>query len=497
MKATSHHADPRRAPPDVLTQPRSFATRRRLIAAFSVVLAASLSALAVQLVALRRMEATFEEMKANEDQMRLALQLEDAVREQYGHEIELARDGGFLDAYEGARRRVLRLSEALAARADEPDAIAWMREVRDASARLDRLFRDEIANAAGGARLRPAAFHTQSYPLVALIEQRADDLFELLQRRTSQSRRDLVELERNALRWTAAVLVVVPLFVAVAVMYLSRSVARPLARLSEGAAAVAGGDLDARIEIDSRDEFGALAGELNAMTLALKEKQTKLVESEKLAGIGRMAAGVAHEINNPLQVLIGYVQLERRDAGPRQSERLAAIEVEARRCREIVDGLLELSRPTVKPAPIDLRALCEDVAAGLRVSMDPPQGALGIDGAGVARGDGPKLRQAIFNLMKNAVEATHASGRVDVRIAAADGDQVEVSIHDTGPGLTDETRQRVFEPFFTTKAGGTGLGLAVSRAIALAHGGDIAVAEGQPRGAVFTLRLPRAVRPRS
>jgi signal transduction histidine kinase len=114
-----------------------------------------------------------------------------------------------------------------------------------------------------------------------------------------------------------------------------------------------------------------------------------------------------------------------------------------------------------------------------------------MSGAAVAIADRSRLRQVVFNLMKNAVEAAAPEGDVDVLIGAS-GDTVELSVKDTGPGIAAEARQRVFEPFFTTKPGGTGLGLAVSRAIARAHGGDIDVRNGDQGGAVFTLRLPRA-----
>ena len=282
-----------------------------------------------------------------------------------------------------------------------------------------------------------------------------------------------------------------PVFVAAAVLYLSRSVARPLALLSEGAAAVARGDLDARIDIGTPDEFGALAAEFNAMTVALKRDQERLVESEKLAGIGRLAAGLAHELNNPLQVMLGYLSLNRDSPDPRLASHLAAVEEEAVRCKEIVAGLLELSRPTITPVPVNLRALCDDVAVGLRMSVLPATPRLTVGGAAHALGDGPKLRQVLFNLIKNAVESAGDAGEVEVAVGCS-GDLAEVAVRDSGSGVSPEARARMFEPFFTTKPGGTGLGLAVSRAIARAHRGDIGVGTAERGGAVFTLRLPRA-----
>jgi signal transduction histidine kinase len=156
-----------------------------------------------------------------------------------------------------------------------------------------------------------------------------------------------------------------------------------------------------------------------------------------------------------------------------------------------VAGLLELSRPTVTPVAVDLRGLCEDVASALRVAVEPRALRLSVEGAGLVLGDGPRLRQVIFNLVRNALEAARPAGEVKV-LARTSGDSVEVAVSDSGPGIAAEARERLFEPFFTTKPTGTGLGLAVSRAIALAHGGDIDVRDGDSGGAVFTLRLPRA-----
>jgi two-component system NtrC family sensor kinase len=460
------------------------------VAAFAVVLAALILALALQLAAFRRMEAAFDDMRAHEQTMALALQLEDAVRDQYGHEGELVLGERGRGDHERARARVLELTRELAARVRDPEANALMDRVREASAEIDRVLR-ERAEPSAGPPVTAAVAHERSYRLVSLVEENVDALFKQLQRSTSSSRQELVRLKSLALRFTATLLVVAPLLVAAAVVYLSRSIARPLARLGEGAAAVAGGDLDARIELDSPDEFGALASELNAMTAALKRDRDELVESEKLAGIGRLAAGVAHELNNPLQVIIGYLSFNRDVPDRRLAEQLAAVEDEALRCKAIVEDLLELSRPVLAPSPVDLRALCESVSDGLRLAGSPASPRLSLDGGALALADGHKVRQVVFNLMKNAAEAAGPAGDVSVRIASA-GEMVEVAVSDSGPGIAPDARARLFEPFFTTKSAGTGLGLAVSRAIARAHGGDIHVDDGACGGAVFTLRLPRA-----
>jgi signal transduction histidine kinase len=166
------------------------------------------------------------------------------------------------------------------------------------------------------------------------------------------------------------------------------------------------------------------------------------------------------------------------------------MEDEAMRCKGVVDGLLELSRPAARFEPVDLRRLCQDVARSLRIAVRPRSLRLRLEGSAVALGDAARLRQVLYNLLKNAVEAAGPAGEVGVALAAS-GRAVEVAVEDSGPGVPAAARARLFEPFFTTKPAGTGLGLAVSRAIALAHGGDIDVEAGASGGAVFTLRLPR------
>jgi signal transduction histidine kinase len=226
------------------------------------------------------------------------------------------------------------------------------------------------------------------------------------------------------------------------------------------------------------------------MTAALREHQDRLVESEKLAGIGRLAAGVAHEINNPLGVILGYAKLLRRRADADAAEDLQVIEEETLRAKEIVEGLLDLSRPLPAGAErVDLRALTDDVVSRLRDARLLDEVEVSVDGAASAPGHPDKIRQVLVNLVRNAAEAAGAGGRVAVSVGQRDGN-AEVAIEDSGPGIDPAVRGRLFEPFFTTKPRGTGLGLAVSRAIAQAHGGELAADAAEGGGARFALRLP-------
>jgi signal transduction histidine kinase len=467
-------------------------TRRRLLLALSALLATFVLALATQLRGLRRMEATFTEMRDHETEMRLALELEDAVRDRYAHEARFAM--GERAAHPdvvAARRRAERLLRQLREQVDEPEARAALGEIATAGAELDRAFPDPDRRLVLAADAGTAPLLEHAFALVTKIEGDVDRLFAVLQRSTISSREQLVALEQSAIRWLGGLLLLAPLLVAAAALYLYRAVARPLARLSRGADALARGDLDVRIDVDTPDEFGALAAGLNAMTLSLRQHQVRLVESEKLAGLGRVAAGVAHELNNPLQVMIGYLSLHRDVPDRRLAEQLAAIEEEAYRCRDVVESLLELARPTVPaPGPVDLRAVCEDVSERLQ-GVGPRVARLTLDGGARALADRPRVRQVVFNLLRNAIEAAGPEGEVEVRLGVS-GDAAELSVRDSGPGIAPGARERLFEPFFTTKSNGTGLGLAVSRAIARAHGGDIEAENAPGGGAVFRLRLPRA-----
>jgi len=472
--------------------PSAGSTRRRLVAAFAAVLVVPVAGLVLQAKALRAMDVTLEEMVGHERWVALILGLEEQLREAFAHASGLAR--GRADswaAYEQAQARAQDLLRDLEERLAIPEAKEPLGRVRASVAELDRTIREAVAPAA--LRRDPSAqgLLERSHPVLLSIDRHLDGVRRLAQPAGPAARGELDRIQDGAVRWAWAIVIALPLLVFGAAAYLWRSIAGPLARLGEGAGRVSRGDLDARIAVERADEFGLLAAQFNAMTAALQHHQARLVESEKLAGIGRLAAGVAHEINNPLQVMIGYLSLHRDHPDRRLAEHLAAAEEEAQRCKRIVGDLLELSRPAAPAAPVDLRALCEEVLDHLRSSVGRQGPALSVEGEGVAVANGPRVRQVVLNLVKNAMEAAGAAGSVALRIGPHAG-AVAVSVADSGPGVPPEATGRLFEPFFTTRADGTGLGLAVSRSIARAFGGDVDLESGGDGGAVFRLRLPAA-----
>ncbi|MBL6079212.1 response regulator [Belnapia sp. T18] len=258
-------------------------------------------------------------------------------------------------------------------------------------------------------------------------------------------------------------------------------------------------DLEATVVKTQR--YVATLREARAAETELQRQRELLLQAEKMATFGSLLAGVAHELNNPLSiVLAGALMLEEEAAElrlPSLARSAERIRVAAERCARIVRSFLAMARhQEVQRRPIVVAALIDGalelLAYGLR--SDGIEVTLNV-AAGLPPlfGDADQLHQVLANLITNAKQALeHQSGPRRLCIAArATYDAVQISVADNGPGISAELRDRIFDPYFTTKPVGTGIGLAVSRRIADAHGGSLTLAEGDC-GACFVLRLPRA-----
>ncbi len=472
---------------------RTSGTARRLFASFALLVSVFAIGSTVMLLHVRRVRAGLAEMQEHVEGVRLALELASAVRDQYAHQAHtiILGNESHLHFYDAAEKRVQELTARIRARARSAEERGWVDDIERASEQLDQLFRRQIVPAVlRHDQTHVQEEHGQAQMLVSAIQDRADLLVKRYEESIRAYQAEVSSLQAGAFRWTLFFVLVAPLLAAAVGAYVFRSVAGPVARLHQGAVRLAQGDLDTRIPVDRDDELGALARQFNAMTAALKEHQEQLIRQEKLAGIGRLAAGVAHEINNPLAVILGYARLLRRKADATVKQDLQVIEDETLRAKLIVDGLLDLSRPIeLHPEPVDLRALADEVVARLAETRALDRVETSVTGAGRTGGDAPKLRQVLVNLVKNAAEAAGPGGRVEIAVEEGRG-RVGISVSDTGPGLSDEVRAHLFEPFYTRKDGGTGLGLAVSKGIVEAHRGTL-LAETLPRGgARFSVVLP-------
>jgi signal transduction histidine kinase len=239
--------------------------------------------------------------------------------------------------------------------------------------------------------------------------------------------------------------------------------------------------------------------ELEQRTEELKATQAQLIHGEKLASVGRLAAGVAHEIGNPLAAILGLVELLRGGGlSPEQSgEFLARIQGETERIHRIIRDLLDFARRDQdgesKDATADVREAVTEAVELLRPQKQSKQVAIEVDvadGLPRVRGAGSRLTQVVVNLLLNALDALEGRGAVRVE-ARRQGEHCVLAVEDDGPGIAPEIVDRLFEPFTTTKpvGQGTGLGLAVSLALVESMGGTIRVQPRTPRGARFEVVL--------
>ncbi len=317
------------------------------------------------------------------------------------------------------------------------------------------------------------------------------------------------------------------LFVVVLLVILYFSTTRiinPLQKIVIATQEIARGDLSHKVKVNSKDEIGYLADSFNKMTADLKtaneklvewgktlekkveertkeltEMQAHLFEAEKLASLGKLAAGVAHEINNPLGSILIYSHLLLEDADKKSPhyENLKKVVKETSRCKDIVKSLLEFARPKEPEMSLinineivdtslsimERQALFQNIRLKKMYASPLPK----------IVADSAQLQQVFMNIILNAAEAMNGNGVLTLSSSLSEeGSYIEVKFSDTGPGIKEKDKKRLFEPFFSTKevGKGTGLGLAISYSIIQKHQGTIEVKSEAGKGSTFTVKLP-------
>jgi signal transduction histidine kinase len=278
---------------------------------------------------------------------------------------------------------------------------------------------------------------------------------------------------------------------------------RPIRSLQESFRRVQEGDLNVALTPERPDEIGKLTGSFNAMVVRLRESRDmehRLAESERLAAVGTLAAGVAHEVRNPLNaMLLTLEQLRAKTApapGTPERERfdryVESVTGELRRLERLVGTFLDLSRAEqLGREPVNVADGVRGAAELFRDEARDRNVSLTVEAPDpvVIRGDGERLRTVWNNLITNALQATKGSGTVRVRVVGdADGAVVEVT--DDGEGIAPEALGKIWEPFYSGRPGGTGLGLALVRSIVEKHGGTIDVDSRPGAGTTFRVILP-------
>ncbi len=321
------------------------------------------------------------------------------------------------------------------------------------------------------------------------------------------------------------ILIAISSIIALAIIsfFTVKRITRPIKELYQLTERVSKGDLSARAEISSDDEIGELIKSFNQMVKSLQnategyvnltrtleqkvQEKTKelekameqLVQNEKLSAIGRLAAGIAHEINNPLTAILinSHLIKEKIKENSKLTEKLDMIIDETQRCAKIVSGLLEFSRqtpPEKKPVSINeiinkTLILFESVFLANNIKLE-----ITLDkNLPLIMADENKIKQVLTNILLNAIDAMPGGGNLRIRSLSSDNKFIEIDIEDTGIGIPKENLDRIFDPFFTTKKSkGTGLGLSISYGIVQQHDGTIEVFSEINRGTIVKVKLPK------
>jgi two-component system NtrC family sensor kinase len=322
--------------------------------------------------------------------------------------------------------------------------------------------------------------------------------------------------------WAAAGLVL-----AVALGYLlARRVTEPIQRLSRAAGAVAAGDYGAPLALEGRDELADLGRAFVSMTAEirrrdeeirawnaqlqtrveertaeLKAAQDQILRTRRLAALGSLGAGLAHELNNPMTAITGYLAILRKQSAPDspQAEMISRAQEQAGRVARVVEDLRSFAdqervvsgqRFSLGRTVDSALSLYEERLRSSRIDLTKKIDEKLPD----AQGDPVQIQQVVAHLVENAINAMPGGGKLEVSLGTVDGDALRLTVADTGKGIPAPIRERIFDPFFTTKGqqGRVGLGLSVSHSIVEAHHGRIVVESQEGMGAAITVLLPAA-----
>ncbi|MCP4678342.1 MAG: HAMP domain-containing histidine kinase [Deltaproteobacteria bacterium] len=330
-----------------------------------------------------------------------------------------------------------------------------------------------------------------------------------------------MEPVRRSLYWTALWIVVALGIAFGGGVILSKELTKPISELEEAATRIAKGDYERTLDIRSGDEVGRLAGAFNHMTAevrawnaelterveertrALREAREQIIQTQKLAAVGELGSGVAHEINNPLAGVIGMAQLIQSEVDPSSEvgQGLATIISDARRVAEVVEVLLRFSQKQVAPEmqAMDVSQVVDSALGMFSARISERKIAVEKNIIKDCRifGRENELRLALINVLDNAMQVMPGDGRLRVGVKLVEGGAVRISIMDNGPGMPEEVRSRAFDPFFTTNnpgSGSRGLGLPLVHQVVTEHDGRVVLDSSSGQGTEVCIYLPGAAR---
>ncbi len=280
------------------------------------------------------------------------------------------------------------------------------------------------------------------------------------------------------------------------VISLSLSIIKPINRLTVMTCEVASRKLDVKVDpelLKRKDELGSFAVAFEKMIQKLKDAQDQLIRGEKLALLGQLAGGVAHELRNPLGAIKNaayFLKMAVEKPDPEVSESIEIIGKEVEISEGIINSILSFARPKLPVMrKTDINEVVKESLS--RITM-PENVAVSSEWGSLPTvlADPDQLGQVFGNIIRNAAQAMHEGGKLTIKTETSDAGHVAVSVTDTGAGISEENIKKVFEPLFTTKAKGVGLGLALTKTLIEGHGGTIKVKSRVGKGSTFTVRLP-------
>jgi signal transduction histidine kinase len=435
------------------------------------------------------------EMREDETAIKKSLSLATAVREQSMQQAHwlIEREEEYLDQHALLLERLEQDIRTLRPLVPEAEHHRLDQIAADSRA-LGEVFRDTIRPAAArGDSKAVAEGHRSAREIAERAAGEADAIATLVERKMASEHDSAIRATRLGLIAGAFfVLLVLSLSIAFTVR-LRRAVLKPLEHLASAARRFGSGAFHSRVGEVGEGEFRALSQAFDRMAEELEARERRLVESERMAAIGQLAAGIAHEINNPIGIIRGYLKTMGPDS-PAETlrEELQILDDEAASCQRIAEDLVAYARaPELRCSSVAMDHLLAETVRRFQETADGTGRRIALDAApGVAYADVGRIRQVVLNLMVNAAQVSAPDGLIEVSGVSLGRGAYQILVSDRGPGIPPEDRSRIFEPFFSKRPGGSGLGLAVCQGIVRAHGGSIAAEDREGGGTTFRVTVP-------
>lgn len=421
------------------------------------------------------------------------------IQEQYIHQAHtiILGDKSHLKHYDAAQQATRDRIRQLTTACRLIGVTEGIDDIRNTSEQVDSYFRETVLEGIDQSNVTAKhEYHNELERFATRARFQILNLNASLEKRSSLTRQKHERFLAYTRRITMIALLLA-LIMAIAVgVTITRMISGPINRLHEAFGRIGAGDMEARVSPEGPRELKELSSGFNQMADDLADINSRIAINERMAVMGEVAAGVAHELNNPLAVITGYLKLARKATSDEMvGKDLDVIRDEIKNCKEIVQGLLELARPgKLERRSLDVVALVKDTVDRLSTARPEPKADIHMESSAPTAyvfADETAVRRVMNNLLGNALDAAGENGSIKVVIKEGT-ESIIVSVSDSGPGIALNFREDLFKPFKTTKQHGTGLGLAISHAIVKNHEGRIEVDKGPLGGARFSVSLPVA-----